>query len=110
LTPEDLRSSGTTVSRFTSKPEDVVLADVKPSDYIKRGSAGVVGSMMLLKSNQRMHAPFTQVSLKKFGLLDNLITFFLVVLIIFSKNFKNMTVHPFLVIIVGCTTHDRRHA
>jgi hypothetical protein len=76
LTPEDLRSSGTTVSRFTSKPEDVVLADVKPSDYIKRGSAGVVGSMMLLKSNQRMHAPFTQVSIKKFGLLDNLITLF----------------------------------
>ncbi|KAE8039324.1 hypothetical protein FH972_011748 [Carpinus fangiana] len=59
-TPEDLHGSGTNVSRFTSKPEDVVLSDVKPSDYIRRGSAGVVGSMMLLKSNQRMHAPLTQ--------------------------------------------------
>ncbi|XP_059431340.1 uncharacterized protein LOC132164795 [Corylus avellana] len=59
-TPEDLHGSGTNVSRFTSKPEDVVLSDVKPSDYIRRGSAGAVGSMMLLKSEQRMHAPFTQ--------------------------------------------------
>ena len=43
----------------------MVLADPKPSDCIRRGSTGVVGSMMLLKSHQRMHAPSTQVSINQ---------------------------------------------
>lgn len=60
LRSEDLHDSGTTGSRSIGEPEDVGLADVKPSDSIRRGSAGVVGSMMLLRSNQRMHAPYTQ--------------------------------------------------
>ncbi|KAG6680989.1 hypothetical protein I3842_13G070500 [Carya illinoinensis] len=60
LTPENLNHSGTTMPRYSSEPEKVVLADPKPSDCIRRGSARVVGSMMLLKSNQEMHAPFTQ--------------------------------------------------
>ncbi|KAK4606003.1 hypothetical protein RGQ29_000333 [Quercus rubra] len=58
--PDDLHGSGTTVSKFSSEPEHMVLADPKPSDCIRRGSAGVVGSMMLLKSHQRMHTPCTQ--------------------------------------------------
>ena len=32
------------------------------SDLVRRGSSGVAGSMMLLSSCQRMHAPYTQVS------------------------------------------------
>ncbi|XP_019225677.1 PREDICTED: rab3 GTPase-activating protein catalytic subunit-like isoform X4 [Nicotiana attenuata] len=38
----------------------VKLGDPEHSACIRRGSAGVVGSMMLLKSYQNMHAPFTQ--------------------------------------------------
>lgn len=64
MTPENLHGSGMTVSRFNNEPEDVGLADLKASDCIRRVSAGVVGSMMLLKSNQRMHTPLTQVSLE----------------------------------------------
>lgn len=37
------------------------LGDPKHSACIRKGSAGIVGSMMLLKSYQNMHAPFTQV-------------------------------------------------
>ncbi|XP_075078987.1 uncharacterized protein LOC107824993 isoform X5 [Nicotiana tabacum] len=40
--------------------DTVKLGDAKHSACIRRGSAGVVGSMMLLKSQQNMHAPFTQ--------------------------------------------------
>ncbi|XP_035540992.1 rab3 GTPase-activating protein catalytic subunit isoform X3 [Juglans regia] len=60
LTPENLHHSGITMLRYSSEPEEVVLADPKPSDCIRRGSVRVVGSMMLLKSNQEMHVPFTQ--------------------------------------------------
>jgi len=50
----------TTVNR---KPEDTDLyKDKKSSDLTRRGSAGIVDSMMLLKSYQSMHAPYTQVS------------------------------------------------
>ncbi|XP_016450240.2 uncharacterized protein LOC107775079 isoform X2 [Nicotiana tabacum] len=38
----------------------VKLGDPEHSACIRRGSAGVVGSMMLLKSYQNMHAPFTR--------------------------------------------------
>ncbi|RVW65749.1 hypothetical protein CK203_057723 [Vitis vinifera] len=61
LTANGLSNSGATVSRFSTEPEDaVVCADQKPSDGIRRGSAGVVGNMMLLNSHQNLHAPFTQ--------------------------------------------------
>ncbi|KAJ7964238.1 Rab3 GTPase-activating protein catalytic subunit like [Quillaja saponaria] len=61
LTNDDLHGSGTTISKGALKPEDVMASfDTKPSDCIRRGSAGSVGSMMLLKSYQSMHAPFTQ--------------------------------------------------
>ncbi|KAJ9698753.1 hypothetical protein PVL29_007691 [Vitis rotundifolia] len=61
LTANGLYNSGATVSRFSTEPEDaVVCADQKPSDGIRRGSAGVVGNMMLLNSHQNLHAPFTQ--------------------------------------------------
>ncbi|MCH91043.1 rab3 GTPase-activating protein catalytic subunit-like, partial [Trifolium medium] len=43
------------------KPEDADLFnDKKSSDFSRRGSAGIVDSMMLLKSHQSMHAPYTQ--------------------------------------------------
>ena len=91
-----------------------MLADPKSSDSIRRGSAGVVGSTMLLKSYQRMHAPFTQVSLKSIDyftiLLLVIFSFFFYEYFIFSQMFKNATDYRFLVIIVGGTTHDRRHA
>nr|XP_010921006.1 rab3 GTPase-activating protein catalytic subunit isoform X1 [Elaeis guineensis] len=35
-------------------------ANLQPVDQVRRGSAGVVGSMMLLNSFQEMHAPYTQ--------------------------------------------------
>ncbi|KAK2982727.1 hypothetical protein RJ640_025143 [Escallonia rubra] len=53
--------SGASKSSLRSKHQDVVMpADLKPSDRVRRGSAGVVGSMMLMNSKQYMHAPFTQ--------------------------------------------------
>ncbi|XP_027930589.1 rab3 GTPase-activating protein catalytic subunit isoform X2 [Vigna unguiculata] len=43
------------------KVEDVHLSnDKETSDLTRRGSAGIVDSMMLLKSHQSMHAPYTQ--------------------------------------------------
>ncbi|KAL2333006.1 hypothetical protein Fmac_014219 [Flemingia macrophylla] len=43
------------------KPEDVdPMNDKSHSDLTRRGSAGIVDSMMLLKSHQSMHAPYTQ--------------------------------------------------
>lgn len=36
-------------------------ASLESSDYSRRGSAGVVGSLMLLKSRKSMHIPYTQV-------------------------------------------------
>ncbi|KAK7387265.1 hypothetical protein VNO78_27923 [Psophocarpus tetragonolobus] len=43
------------------KLKDVdLLNDKRPSDWSRRGSAGIVDSMMLLKSHQSMHAPYTQ--------------------------------------------------
>lgn len=56
-----LHGSGTTTSGYDSMSEDnVKFAGSKPSDHMRRGSAGGVGSMMLLKSQQYMHSPFTQ--------------------------------------------------
>ncbi|KAK9127354.1 hypothetical protein Syun_016151 [Stephania yunnanensis] len=35
-------------------------ADRKPAEMVRKGSSGLFGSMMLLNSYQRMHAPYTQ--------------------------------------------------
>ncbi|KAL2333008.1 hypothetical protein Fmac_014221 [Flemingia macrophylla] len=44
------------------KPEDVdLMNDKNHSDLTRRGSAGIVDYMMLLKSHQSMHAPYAQV-------------------------------------------------
>lgn len=67
---DGLRESGNAVQRYTMKPQDVASIDKKPSDFVRRGSAGKVGSMMLLKSYQSMHAPFTQVPPNMFGPFD----------------------------------------
>ncbi|KAK6927129.1 Rab3GAP catalytic subunit, conserved domain, partial [Dillenia turbinata] len=56
LTLEGLNDSPTTLSKY-----DIKSTNVQMSANRKRcGSAGVVRSMMLLKSCQNMHAPFTQ--------------------------------------------------
>ncbi|XVF46202.1 hypothetical protein PTKIN_Ptkin03bG0008600 [Pterospermum kingtungense] len=60
LTTKGLNESKTVISKFTTNPQDVDSADKSPSDSIRRGSAGPVGSMKLLKSSQSLHAPFTQ--------------------------------------------------
>ncbi|XP_021642328.2 uncharacterized protein LOC110636792 isoform X2 [Hevea brasiliensis] len=60
LTQDGLRCSEPIKSKSSMKHKDASSTDEKSSDRIRRGSAGVVGSMMLLKSYQSMHAPFTQ--------------------------------------------------
>lgn len=52
---------GKLTGELSKKPEDVDLFnEKKSSDLTRRGSAGIVDSMMLLKSHQSMHAPYTQ--------------------------------------------------
>ncbi|KAL1217601.1 hypothetical protein V5N11_004762 [Cardamine amara subsp. amara] len=46
--------------RFERKTEHTNSVNQSPTDAIRIGSAGPVGTMMLLKSRQRLHAPFTQ--------------------------------------------------
>ncbi|XP_057512067.1 uncharacterized protein LOC130794228 isoform X2 [Actinidia eriantha] len=54
------RHPETSISKSSSEAQDAVTsADLRPSDCIRRGSAGVV-DMMLLKSYQNMNVPFTQ--------------------------------------------------
>ncbi|XP_038722871.1 rab3 GTPase-activating protein catalytic subunit isoform X2 [Tripterygium wilfordii] len=60
LTVGAKHASASVVSKFEMKPELAVAADIKPSNIFRRGTAGPVGSMMLLKSYQNLHAPFTQ--------------------------------------------------
>ncbi|XP_021909705.1 rab3 GTPase-activating protein catalytic subunit isoform X2 [Carica papaya] len=61
LTAQNLHGSEAIASEFSKKPEYMAsAADQRPSGSIRRGSAGAVGSMMLLKSCQSLHAPFTQ--------------------------------------------------
>ncbi|PHT46698.1 hypothetical protein CQW23_15856 [Capsicum baccatum] len=55
----DKKHPASHISRFIHS-DAVKLSDPKDSACIRRGSSGVVGSMMLLKSCQNMHAPFTQ--------------------------------------------------
>ncbi|XP_015579317.1 rab3 GTPase-activating protein catalytic subunit isoform X2 [Ricinus communis] len=60
LIQDGLHRSEPLISKSTMKHEDGFSSDLKPPDRSRRGSAGVVGTMMLLKSYQSMHAPFTQ--------------------------------------------------
>ncbi|KAL5748150.1 hypothetical protein ACOSQ2_025447 [Xanthoceras sorbifolium] len=60
LTAEGLHESGMAIPGYNRQPENTGSTDKKPSDCIRRGSTGAVGSMMLLKSCQSMRAPFTQ--------------------------------------------------
>ncbi|CAH8386462.1 unnamed protein product [Eruca vesicaria subsp. sativa] len=46
--------------RLERNTESTNSVNKSPTDVIRRGSAGPVGTMMLLKSHQRLHAPFTQ--------------------------------------------------
>ncbi|XP_042487115.1 uncharacterized protein LOC122067353 isoform X2 [Macadamia integrifolia] len=52
--------SDSTVQRSSIEPENAVGSTCPQPDQIRRGSSGVVGSMMLLNSHQMMHAPSTQ--------------------------------------------------
>ncbi|XP_028768976.1 rab3 GTPase-activating protein catalytic subunit isoform X2 [Neltuma alba] len=57
----DSHSCGRTIARDGSKTEDLdLLNDKKSSESTRRGSAGIIDSMMLLKSYQSMHNPYTQ--------------------------------------------------
>ncbi|XP_015077019.1 rab3 GTPase-activating protein catalytic subunit isoform X2 [Solanum pennellii] len=58
-TPDHPNDPESDISSFVHS-DDVKLGDPKHSACIRKGSAGIVGSMMLLKSYQNMHAPFTQ--------------------------------------------------
>ncbi|KAG4206753.1 hypothetical protein ERO13_A03G026800v2 [Gossypium hirsutum] len=60
LTPEGFNGSKTVESKFSANAQDVHSADKSTLDSIRRGSAGPVGSMKLLKLCQSLHAPFTQ--------------------------------------------------
>ncbi|KAK1398662.1 Rab3 GTPase-activating protein catalytic subunit [Heracleum sosnowskyi] len=54
-------SSSTALPVADTKSHRVVTsASLEPTDSARSGSAGIVGSMMLLNSRQYMHAPFTQ--------------------------------------------------
>lgn len=60
-TPTNVTNSVNGGPTYDTKPDDFTpSSDSKSSNYMRRGSAGVVGPMMLLKSHQSLHAPFTQ--------------------------------------------------
>ena len=50
--------------RFERKAESKNSVNQIRTDAFRRGSAGPVGTMMLLKSHQPLHAPFTQVTVR----------------------------------------------
>ncbi|CAN1124259.1 Rab3 GTPase-activating protein catalytic subunit [Linum perenne] len=57
----DSPSAPDSLCRYETNPSSSrVKPDLKSPDSLRRGSAGVVNSMMLLKSQQSMHAPYTQ--------------------------------------------------
>lgn len=64
LEMDGLSYPASNVSESFREAERQLSASSKSSDSIRKGSSGVVGSMMLLKSHQSMHAPYTQVHLK----------------------------------------------
>ncbi|KAM0953812.1 putative Rab3 GTPase-activating protein catalytic subunit [Dioscorea sansibarensis] len=53
-------SEGTTGSLTVDTECAMASPDVQKSCQIRKGSAGIVGNMMLLHSFQKMHAPYTQ--------------------------------------------------
>ncbi|KAI9118123.1 hypothetical protein K1719_010455 [Acacia pycnantha] len=58
---DDSHSCGRTIAGDGKKTEDLSPPnDKKSSESTRRGSAGIIDSMMLLKSYQSMHAPYTQ--------------------------------------------------
>ncbi|CAI9107041.1 OLC1v1006313C1 [Oldenlandia corymbosa var. corymbosa] len=58
---DNLLRSSVATSKSNSNQQNLAGAtDPSPSEPTRKGSAGVVGSMMLLKSQQQMHAPLTQ--------------------------------------------------
>ncbi|XP_021604307.1 rab3 GTPase-activating protein catalytic subunit isoform X2 [Manihot esculenta] len=59
LIPDGLHGSEPIKSESCRMHKDVSSTDEKSADRKRRGSAGAVGSMKLLKSYQSMHAPFT---------------------------------------------------
>lgn len=62
LSSEDEFESKANLLKDSTKSEDLIsFPDQKSPDSMRRGSAGIVGNMMLLNSHQSMHAPFTQV-------------------------------------------------
>ncbi|KAL5720969.1 hypothetical protein ACHQM5_013584 [Ranunculus cassubicifolius] len=61
LSPDDKHNSGSTATKNgIGLNDDSASADTNSSEKIRRGSAGLAGSMMLLNSRQRMHVPHTQ--------------------------------------------------
>ncbi|KAL5974962.1 hypothetical protein ACLOJK_031638 [Asimina triloba] len=52
--------SNSTQQRSNTVPDNALPSGLQQSNQVRRGSAGIVGSSMLLKSYQRMHAPYTQ--------------------------------------------------
>ncbi|CAN1843427.1 Rab3 GTPase-activating protein catalytic subunit [Linum perenne] len=57
----DSPSAPDSLCRYETNPSSSrVKPDLNSPDSLRRGSAGVVNSMMLLKSHQSMHAPYTQ--------------------------------------------------
>ncbi|KAL0533542.1 hypothetical protein IC582_027576 [Cucumis melo] len=61
LSSEDELESKANLLKDSTKSEDLItFTDQKSPDSMRRGSAGIVGNMMLLNSHQIMHAPFTQ--------------------------------------------------
>ncbi|XP_058075086.1 uncharacterized protein LOC131223649 [Magnolia sinica] len=61
LRPETYHGSNFNQARPNIDPRNVVPSeDLQPSDRDRKGSAGIVGSLMLLNSYQQMHAPYTQ--------------------------------------------------
>ncbi|GKD25693.1 Rab3 GTPase-activating protein catalytic subunit isoform X1, partial [Tanacetum coccineum] len=60
-TSDEFHKSGASTFRFTAMPHhSVTFAGSESLNGKRRGSAGAVESMMLLKSRDCMHAPFTQ--------------------------------------------------
>lgn len=107
LTQDGLHGTGTTTSRPSMKHVDTVSDLLKSSDHNRRGSAGVVGSMKLLKSYQSMHAPFTQVFFFSPRVWTIWHSYHMIVI---NKVQWIKIIYICLLNVIGCSTYDRRHA
>ncbi|MED6109142.1 hypothetical protein PIB30_030927 [Stylosanthes scabra] len=101
-TSRDLHYSDTASTVGQDPEKDILLNGEKSSDQTRRGSAGVVDSMMLLKSHQRMHAPYTQVS--------PISTHYMPPGIIYFPSFEEYHALEVVYYVTGSATYDRRHA